>query len=99
MAIPGIYNQLWTILTKACDEGDLALVQCRDAHTGEPRYVVCAIDVKGDGNADIYPLGHLVPNGCEVYVDPDTCQRLDQVDPRSDIGEAIDELIEGATIN
>ena len=49
--------------------GDLALVECTDAMTGEPRYVICAIARGAD--YVIRPFGHLAPgNPYEAYEPP-----------------------------
>jgi len=46
------------------------LVECVDAATGEPRYVICAVD-RDDGDYVLTPFGHLAPgNPYEAYVPP-----------------------------
>jgi hypothetical protein len=52
--------------------GDLALVECGDAVTGEPRYVLCALVRHGRDDA-ITPFGHFAPdNPHEAYKPPGT---------------------------
>lgn len=49
--------------------GHLALMECADAVTGEPRYVICAVG--GDGNYVFTPFGHLADgNPYDAYVPP-----------------------------
>ena len=45
-------------LMRAADDGNLALMECTDARTGEPRYVLCAVHRHGTEYA-FTPLGHL----------------------------------------
>jgi hypothetical protein len=50
--------------------GDLALMECAHAMTGEPRYVLCAIARDGADDA-ITPFDHLAPgNPYEAYEPP-----------------------------
>jgi len=59
-------------LLRAAASGDLALVECADAVTGEPRYVLAAI-AHDDGTYTITPFGHLAPgNPYEAYEPPRT---------------------------
>ena len=54
----------------ACD--DLALVECADAVTGEPRYVLCTI-ARDAAEYTITPFGHLAPgNPYGAYKPPGT---------------------------
>jgi hypothetical protein len=43
MSIPEYARANFDTLLRAAACGDLALVECTDATTGEPRYVICAI--------------------------------------------------------
>jgi hypothetical protein len=57
---------------RAAASGDRALVECADAVTGEPRYVLCAVGRDG-GHFVMTPFGHLAPgNPYEAYVRPRT---------------------------
>jgi hypothetical protein len=57
---------------RAAGCGDLALVECADAMTGEPRYVICAI-ARDRTDYAITPFGHLAPgNAYEAYEPPRT---------------------------
>lgn len=58
MAIPDAFRQNFSTLLQAAEAGDLALVECTDAETGEPRYVICAVGREG-GDYVITPFGHL----------------------------------------
>ncbi len=59
-------------LLRAAIHGDLALMECADAMTGEPRYVKCAI-ARDRADYVITPFGHLAPgNPYEAYEPPRT---------------------------
>jgi hypothetical protein len=70
MAIPEPFLQNFRTLLRAAQCGDLALVECIDAGTGEPRYVLCAVG-RVDGDYALTPFGHLHEgNPFEAYVPP-----------------------------
>ncbi|MDB5723333.1 MAG: hypothetical protein JWQ16_87 [Novosphingobium sp.] len=50
MAIPDAYRQNFDTLLRAAGEHHLALLECRDAATGEPRYVICAVGWDGENS-------------------------------------------------
>jgi Family of unknown function (DUF6117) len=58
MSIPDHISTNFDTLLRAASNGHLALTECSDAVTGEPRYVICAIGREG---ADYLftPFGHL----------------------------------------
>lgn len=71
MSIPDHARANFQTLLRAAENGHLALVECADAATGEPRYVICAV---GQDGADyvVTPFGHLADgNPYDVYVPPD----------------------------
>ena len=43
MAIPEGFVRNFRTLLRAAENGDLALMECADAQTGEPRFVLCAV--------------------------------------------------------
>jgi hypothetical protein len=49
MSIPDYARANFNTLLRAAAAGDLALVECADAVTGEPRYVLCAVG-RDDGD-------------------------------------------------
>lgn len=63
MAIPEPFRSNFETLLRAASDGNLAVVECTDASTGAPRYVICAIvAVSGAGEDLSYvmtPFGHL----------------------------------------
>jgi hypothetical protein len=70
MAIPDPFLQNFRTLLRAAERGDLALVECIDAQSGAPRYVLCAVGRDGTGYA-LTPFGHLHEgNPFEAYVPP-----------------------------
>ena len=70
MAIPEVFQKNFDTLLRAADEGHLALMECKDAATGEPRYVLCAVGWDGREFA-MTPFGHLHDgNPFDAYVPP-----------------------------
>jgi hypothetical protein len=70
MAIPDAFRRNFSTLLRAAESGDLALVECTDAETGEPRYVICAVGREG-GDYVMTPFGHLHDgNPFDVYRPP-----------------------------
>jgi hypothetical protein len=51
MTTPEYARANFNTLLRAAAAGDLALLDCADAVTGEPRYVICAIARAGAGYA------------------------------------------------
>ena len=77
MSIPDHARTNFDTLLRAAAAGDLALTECTDAATGEPRYVLCAIARDGAGYA-MTPFGHLAPgNPFEAYLPPQTSPGAD----------------------
>ncbi len=71
MAIPEHARSNFQTLLRAAEDGNLALMECADARTGEPRYVICAIG-RHCGDYIFTPFGHLADdNPYEVYLPPD----------------------------
>jgi len=78
MAIPASYRTNFATLVRACKADDLALVECKDAATGEPRYVVCAIALQ-DGEYEMTPFGHLCRGDpYDDYIDPSSSMPMDR---------------------
>lgn len=74
MAIPEAYRRNFETLLRVAADGNLALMECRDAVTGIPRYVVCAVGRANgvDGDYMMTPFGHLHDgNPYEAYRPPD----------------------------
>ena len=70
MAIPDAYRTNFDTLLRAARGGDLALLECADAVTGTPRYVLCGVGRDGD-DCVMTPFGHLADgNPFELYVPP-----------------------------
>lgn len=70
MAIPDAYRTNFDTLLRAARAGDLALLECADAVTGTPRYVLCAVG-RDAGDYVMTPFGHLAGgNPFELYVPP-----------------------------
>lgn len=72
MAIPDYARTNFNTLLRAAASGDLALLECTDAATGEPRYVLCAVG-RDSGDYVMTPFGHLAPaNPYDAYLPPET---------------------------
>jgi hypothetical protein len=70
MSIPEYARANFNTLLHAAACGDLALLECADGMTGEPRYVLCAIARDG-AEYTITPFGHLAQgNPYEAYEPP-----------------------------
>jgi hypothetical protein len=70
MSIPEHARANFQTLLCAAAEGNLALMECTDAVTGEPRYVICAVG--RDGASFVFtPFGDLADgNPFDVYLPP-----------------------------
>lgn len=58
MPIPDGFRANFDTLLRAAADGNLALMECSDAATGEPRYVLCAVGFDGK-SYEMTPFGHL----------------------------------------
>lgn len=70
MAIPDHARTNFATLLRAAASGDLALMECLDAHSREPRFVLCAVG--RDGAEFVFtPFGHLAhDNPYDAYLPP-----------------------------
>ena len=70
MTIPDHARANFETLLCAAADGNLALMECADALTGEPRYVICAVG--RDGAEFVFtPFGHLADgNPFDAYLPP-----------------------------
>ena len=68
MTIPDHAGANFETLLRAAADGNLALMECADALTGEPRYVICAVG--RDGAEFVFtPFGHLADsNPFDAYL-------------------------------
>ena len=70
MAIPAYASTNFETLLRVAAAGHLALMECIDAATREPRYVLAAVGRDGDDYV-FTPFGHLAPdNPFEAYLPP-----------------------------
>lgn len=70
MTLPKHAIANFNTLLQAAGNGDLSLIECNDAATGEPRYVLCAVVKDGDGYV-FTPFGHLATGDpFEQYLPP-----------------------------
>jgi Family of unknown function (DUF6117) len=76
MAIPDYARANFNTLIRAAEDGNLALMECTDSHTGEPRYVLCAVHHDSSEYA-FTPFGHLPSeNPYDLYVPPKPGERV-----------------------
>ena len=70
MSIPDHARTNFQTLLRAAADGNLALMECNDAVTGEPRYVICAVG--RDGTDFVFaPFDHLADgNPYDAYLPP-----------------------------
>ena len=81
MAIPDYARTNFNTLLRAAASGDLALLECTDAATGEPRYVLCAVGCDS-GDYVMTPFGHLAPgNPYDAYLPPETASGASSAAP------------------
>lgn len=71
MSIPDYVRSNFQTLLRAAGDGNLALMECADAATGQRRYVICAVGRKG-ADYVFTPFGHLADsNSYDAYLPPD----------------------------
>jgi hypothetical protein len=71
MSIPDHARTNFQNLLRAAEDGNLALMECADAATHEPRYVICAVG-RDHGEYVFTPFGHLADcNPYDAYLPPD----------------------------
>ncbi|WP_199257907.1 DUF6117 family protein [Paracoccus binzhouensis] len=69
--IPDHIRANFQTLMRAAENDDLALMECSDAESGAPRYVICAVGRNG-GEYLFTPFGHLAEgNPYEAYLPPE----------------------------
>ncbi|GEC15849.1 DUF6117 family protein [Nitrobacter winogradskyi] len=70
MAIPDYARTNFNTMLRAAGDGNLALMECLDATTRQPRYVLCAVGRDG-GDYMFTPFGHLAEgNPYDAYLPP-----------------------------
>ncbi len=70
MSIPDHFRANFETMLSAARAENLCLVECKDALSGEPRYVICAVSVL-EGEFTFVPFGHLAQgNPFEAYIPP-----------------------------
>ena len=87
MAIRDHARTNFNTLLRAAADGNLALMECTDTTTGEPRYVIAAVGRDRRGIV-MTPFGHLADgNPYDAYLAP-TENGADDNSPRAEIGSA-----------
>jgi len=76
MAIPKSHMTNFNTMMVAAKNGDLALMECTDAKTGDPRYVIVAVRRDGEEFVMI-PFGHLcMGNPYDEYLPPESLEEV-----------------------
>lgn len=71
MSIPDHARGNFETLLRAAGDGNLALMECADAVSGAPRYVLCAVGRDGEDYL-FTPFGHLADgNPYDAYLPPE----------------------------
>lgn len=71
MTIPDFARTNFKTLLRAASSDNLALMECLDATTGQPRYVICAVG-RDRGQYVFTPFGHLADgNPYDASLPPD----------------------------
>ncbi len=74
MSIPDHARANFQTLLRAAENGRLALMECADAASGAPRYVICAVGRDGEDYV-FTPFGHLAEgNPFDAYLPPEPGQ-------------------------
>jgi hypothetical protein len=68
MPIPGPIKTNFQTLSKAFENGDIALLECRNTNNGKPAYAICAINIHRQ--ADREPEIEMIPFGLMFDHDP-----------------------------
>lgn len=69
--IPQDMAERFNVMLRAAANGDLALLECEDAATKEPRFVICAVGYQA-GEYQLTPFGHFAPGDpYAAYLPPD----------------------------
>lgn len=70
MSIPDHARANFETMLRAASDGNLALMECSDAKSGEARYVICAVGWNGTEFL-FTPFGHIADgNPFDAYVPP-----------------------------
>ena len=70
MSIPDHARANFNTLLRAAADGNLALMECFDATSDEPRYAICAVG-RDDTDYVFTPFGHLADgNPYDAYLPP-----------------------------
>lgn len=81
MSIPHHARANFNTLLRAAEDGSLALMECTDTVTGEPRYVICAVG-RDDGDYVFTPFGHLADgNPYDAYCPPEPSGEINGAAP------------------
>ncbi|MCI0665680.1 MAG: DUF6117 family protein [Acidobacteria bacterium] len=84
MAIPDVIRTNFQTVAKAFENGDIALLECRNRNNGEPAYALCAINLIRQ--ADREPEIEMVPFGL-IFIDDPYEMLIPPSDPKFDQSE------------
>ena len=72
MSIPRVVKRNFNTLQRAATNGDMALMECTDIKTREPRYAICAVHKDPDGMYTFTPFALMIPGNPYDQLDPPT---------------------------
>ena len=77
MAIPGYFALNFKTMLRAAQDGELALMECTDAVTQEPVYVVCMVNEPDAEHPDIemVPVARMLVHPYEDVIPPEDTER------------------------
>jgi hypothetical protein len=77
MAIPDNMKELFQTFIDNVRANKVALVETKRMGDSEPCFVMCSVHYDGEGYS-IYPFAELIPNGIDVFVNPEQQLNIDQ---------------------
>jgi hypothetical protein len=82
MPIPDVIKMNFQTLSKAFENGDIALLECRNSTNGEPAYAICAINIlrepDREPNIEMVPIGLMFDHDPYEILIPPTVPELDR---------------------
>lgn len=67
---PEHYIEVFETIMSAADDGNLALVKCKDITTGKDAYVIVVTIDEDDGSCDMVPVARLFDGNPYEQLDP-----------------------------
>jgi Family of unknown function (DUF6117) len=82
MPIPDVIKMNFQTLSKAFENGDIALLECRNSNNGKPAYAISAININRhpdrEPEIEMVPLGLMFDHDPYEILIPPTVSELDR---------------------